>query len=380
MAGELERQAAQLLTVGFQGYALGDDLKKLLDRGVAGVILFSRNIEGAEQVAQLIGDIKRYAGRPLWVALDQEGGVVARLRRGFTEFPPMRAVGARNDAALAERVGRVLGRELRAVGVDVNFAPVLDVDTNPENPVIGSRSFSRDPNVVARLGVALARGMEAEGVASCGKHFPGHGDTSQDSHWELPRLPHALARLEQVELVPFVAWAEARLASVMTAHVVFEPLDPVYPATMSRAVLHGLLREKLGYRGLVVSDDLEMKAIASHYGYEDAIVRGLDAGVDNFLCCHSADVAHGLIDALSRAVQAGRAPRERLGEACGRASAFAERWARPFEEPRLEVLAAQDHLELARDILLHGAPGLAEQCADPTERSERGNASVRAPS
>ena len=147
----------------------------------------------------------------------------------------------------------------------MNYAPVLDVDTNPENPVIGSRSFGRTPELVSELGVALAEGLESVGVAACGKHFPGHGDTQQDSHLELPRLAHSLERLEQVELAPFAAAIAAGIPALMTAHVIFEPLDPVYPATMSRAVLHGLLREKLGYDGLVVSDDLEMRAIADHY-------------------------------------------------------------------------------------------------------------------
>ncbi len=371
MTSELDWRAAQLLTVGFQGRALGDDLKKLLDRGVSGVVLFARNIDTAEQVASLIGDIKRYAARPLFVAIDQEGGLVARLRKGFSRLPPMRAVGSLDDVALTERVGRLLGRELRAVGVDVNFAPVLDVDTNPDNPVIGNRSLSRDAATVARLGVALGRGIEAEGVASCGKHFPGHGDTAQDSHLELPRLPHSRERLEAVELVPFRAWADAKLASVMTAHVIFEPIDAGYPATMSRPVLHGLLRERLGYEGLVISDDLEMKAIADHFGYEDAAVRGVLAGVDNFLCCHTASVAHRIVDALTDAVRAGRIPEERLDEAQRRVGAFAERWARPAEEPRLEVLASDDHLECVREILGRIPPGLAEMGDDPTEIMDR---------
>jgi beta-N-acetylhexosaminidase len=372
MTSELDWRAAQLLTVGFQGRALGDDLKKLLDRGVSGVVLFARNIEAPEQVAALIGDIKRYAARPLFVALDQEGGLVARLRKGFTRLPPMRAVGSLDDVALAERVGRLLGRELRAVGVDVNFAPVIDVDTNPGNPVIGSRSLSRDAATVARLGVALGRGIESEGVASCGKHFPGHGDTAQDSHLELPRLPHAIERLDAVELVPFRAWAEAGLASVMTAHVIFEPIDTAYPATMSRPVLQDLLRARLGYEGLVFSDDLEMKAIADHYGYEDAVVFGVLAGVDNFLCCHTAALAHRIVDALTEAVRAGRVPAQRLDDAYRRVDTFVRRWARPAEPPRLEVLASDEHLDCVREIYERVATGLAEMRLTETGLGEIG--------
>lgn len=371
MHRELERQAARLLTVGFYGQELSDTLKRLLDRGVGGVVLFARNVGTAEEVARLIRDIKAYAGRPLIVGLDQEGGLVARLRQGFTRIPPMRAVGALNDVGVAERVGRVLGRELRAVGVDLNYAPVLDIDTNPDNPIIGNRSFSRDPEVVARLGVALARGIEAEGVASCGKHFPGHGDTSQDSHQELPHLPHALERLEQVELVPFRAAVEARLASIMTAHVVFDALDRDYPATMSRAVLHGILREKMGYDGLIITDDLEMKAIAEHYGYEEAAVRGLLAGVDCFLCCHTAEVAHQLVDTWVAAVDSGRVPAERLLDAHARVEGFTRTWARPPGEPRLEVLQCDEHIACVAHVLENVDASEAALGEDPTEIMER---------
>lgn len=371
MSKERERQAARLLTVGFYGQELDDTLKALLDRGVGGVVLFARNVGSAEQVARLIGDIKTYAGRPLCVGLDQEGGLVARLREGFTRVPPMRAVGAVGDPGLAERIGRLLGRELRAVGVDLNYAPVLDIDTNPDNPIIGNRSFSRDPQVVAELGIALARGIESEGVASCGKHFPGHGDTSQDSHQELPRLPHAMERLERVELVPFRAAVQAGLASIMTAHVVFEAIDPEYPATMSRPVLHGILRERMGYQGLIITDDLEMKAIADHYGYEEAAIRGLEAGVDNFLCCHTAEVAHQIIDTWLRAVDSGRVPYERLVDATERVEAFVRRWARPAEPPRLDVLQCQEHLSWVEEVLARVDPSQAALGEDPTEIMER---------
>ncbi len=371
MTSELQGRAAKLLTVGFYDHRLGDELKKLLDSGVAGVVLFGRNIDTPEQVATLIADIKRYAGRPLFVGLDQEGGLVARLRKGFTRLPPMRAVGSLEDEALAERVGQLLGRELRAVGVDINYAPVLDIDTNPKNPIIGNRSLSRDPETVARLGVALGRGIESAGVASCGKHFPGHGDTAQDSHQELPRLPHSRERLEEVELVPFRAWVKAKLASIMTAHVIFEPIDSEFPATMSRPVLHGILREAMGYEGLIITDDIEMKAIADHYGYDEAAIRGVNAGVDNFLCCHTADVAHQLIRTVAGAVEGGRIPLERLVDANERVEAFTQRWARPAEEPRFADLASDAHLAVVEEILRRVDPALAEMGEDPTEIMER---------
>ena len=372
MSLDLETQAARLFSVGFQGKAVSDDLARLLARGVGGVIVFSRNVGPPAEVAELTFAIKRRAGRPITIALDQEGGKVARLRQGFSELPSMRALGNTGSPALAREVGALIGRELRAVGFDMNYAPVLDVDTNPENPVIGSRAFGRTPELVSEFGVALASGLESVGVAACGKHFPGHGDTNQDSHLQLPRLPHSLARLEQVELRPFAAAIAAGIPSLMTAHVIFEPLDPVYPATMSRAVLHGLLREKMGYDGLVVSDDLEMRAIADHYAVEETVVCGLDAGVDQFLCCHTAELAHRAIEAVVHAVERGTLSREALSRANRRIQAFSERYARAaLHDPDLSVLRCEAHLALIERIA-----GGAE-AADPTAvmaqiRPERG--------
>ena len=350
----LDRDIASLFIVGFHGKTPSPEVKELVARGVHGVILFSRNVEDAEQVAALVAELKRLAGRPLLVAVDQEGGRVARLRapQGFTELPPMRAVGEHGDEPLAREVGALLGRELRAVGIDQDYAPVVDVDTNPANPVIGDRAFSRDPERVGRLGAALALGLQAEGVAACAKHFPGHGDTSQDSHVDLPRLGADvdLARLRRVELPPFRALARAGVAAVMTAHVVFEALDPRRPATLSPAVMR-LLREEAGFQGCAVSDDLEMKAVAEHFPLEEAAPGAVLAGVDALLVCHRADVQHRAIDLVRAAVEDGRIPRARLEEARGRVAGLL-RWAGPPPDParvraRLRTAA---HLALAASI------------------------------
>lgn len=369
---ERKREAATLLTVGFHGRELCDPLRRLLDCGVSGVVLFSRNIGTSHEVAQLIRSIKEYAGRPLYIGVDQEGGVVQRLRDGFTRIPPMRALGTIDDTVLVERLGRLVGKELRAVGVDVNYAPVLDVDTNPNNPVIGSRSFSRDPEVVGRLGVAFGRGLQAMGVAACGKHFPGHGDTAQDSHCDLPRLSHTMERLRAVELVPFRAFAEAELASVMTAHVLFEAVDSEHPATMSQEVLTGVLRQEIGYQGLVVSDDLEMKAIADHYGQEQAAILGVNAGVDNFLCCHTEDVAHSFIDTVARAAHEGVILQRRFVEAQGRMARFLDDWARPASSAAALLEApgeddSYDASELLEEIVRRADPSSLGTGRDPTE-------------
>lgn len=325
----LDVACAGLFFVGFEGTTPSPEVKELVRRGVGGVVLFARNVETAGQVAALTAELKRAAGRPLLVAVDQEGGRVARLRpaQGFSAVPPMRAIGEAGDLALAREVGALLGREIRAVGIDQDYAPVVDVDSNPANPVIGDRSLGRDPERVGRLGAALAAGLQAEGVAACAKHFPGHGDTSQDSHLELPRLPHALARLEAVELPPFRALAAAGVASMMTAHVVFDALDPGRPATASAAVMR-LLREGCRYDGAVLSDDLEMKAVADHYPLDGFVPEVLRAGVDGLLVCRRAEVAHRAVDALRGAVERGEVARERLAEA-GRRIGRLVAWAAP---------------------------------------------------
>ncbi len=342
MAPELYRQCARMVMAGFPGTSPTDELNRLIDDGLFGAILFKRNVVEARQVAALNRALKERAGRAFLVAVDQEGGRVARLQGPpFTRLPPMRVLGERGDDAQIERAGKLLALELAATGFDWDFAPVLDVDTNPKNPVIGDRSFHRDAEKVARYGVKLARGLEAGGIASCGKHFPGHGDTHEDSHHKLPRLPHDLARLRAVELVPFRAYAEAGLASLMTAHVIFEAVEPGVPATMSARVLQGVLRDELGFHGVLVSDDLEMKAIADHYSIEDAAVQGAIAGIDLFLVCHQAERQRRVIEALVRAVESGALSRARVAEANGRLDLLARRF---FHAP-VDLFAQLDRPE-----------------------------------
>ncbi len=326
---DLSAAAARLLCVGFAGKVRDPDIDRPIERGVGGVVLFSRNAGDPAEVAELTCRLKQHAGRPLLVAVDQEGGSVARLRTGFTRVPAFRALGERRNATLARELGKVMGSELAAVGIDWDFAPVLDIDTNPRNPVIGARSLGAEPALVAELGVAFAQGLADAGVAACAKHFPGHGDTHQDSHLHLPRLPHPLERLERVELAPFRAAVAAGIPTIMVAHVVFEALDHESPASMSPAVVGELLRGRLGYRGLVVTDDLEMKAIADHFTLEEAVVRGLEAGVDVFLVCQSSELSHRAIDAIVRAVESGRVSEATLDGALERVTALAARFARP---------------------------------------------------
>jgi beta-N-acetylhexosaminidase len=298
---------ASPLWVGFEGKTLPAALSRWLARGeVGGVVLFSRNIESPAQVGELCREIRSAAGRgnplPL-IAVDQEGGRVARFKEPpFTWFPPARACSlfcCRNES-VAEGLGAATASELRAVGIDVNFAPVLDVDSNPANPVIGDRAFSEDPRTAAALGIAFAKGSLSRGILPVGKHFPGHGDTSADSHEELPVVRAGRQTLLRRELLPFRRAARAGIPALMTAHVMYPALDRALPATLSRKILHDLLREQLRFRGAVLSDALEMKAIADRYGIGKAASLAVTAGCDVVLVCRGESVQAEAIDRLAR--------------------------------------------------------------------------------
>ncbi len=303
----MRQDVGQVLWFGFTGTTLPAALRAQLDAGdVGATILFKRNLTftaepGGPELCDLDAlealdrTLHRAApdGTPALVAIDQEGGVVQRVRAPATQWPPMlqhAGIAEPEDAAIAERVGRAVGDELRALGVDIDFAPVLDIHTNPANPIIGDRAFGTDAASAARRALAFARGLDAAGILACGKHFPGHGDTTTDSHLELPRIDHGWDRLLAVELAPFRAAAAANLPMLMTAHVVFAALDATRPATLSPAVITDLLRGKLGYRGVIVSDDLDMRAIADTMGVDAAAIGAIRAGCDVLLLCR--DEAH----------------------------------------------------------------------------------------
>jgi beta-N-acetylhexosaminidase len=296
---------AELLIVGFEGLRAPDDLLARVAAGrVGGVILFARNLGSPIEVAQLVDGLGRAAppGPALIVSIDQEGGRVQRLKSPLTEWPPMARLGERGDEALTESVGRALGEELRLFGFNMDFAPVLDVRTNPQNQVIGDRAFGASAAQVERHALAFWRGLEAAGVRGCGKHFPGHGDTLQDSHLELPRVERSIAELREVELKPFARAADAGMPMIMTAHVVYPNVDQK-PATMSAAWIDELLRRDLGFRGVVVSDDLDMKAVAGRFSVEEVVRESLAAGVDCFLACRDPEVQRLAEEALVKAAR-----------------------------------------------------------------------------
>jgi beta-N-acetylhexosaminidase len=283
----LRRRIGQLLIAGFNGEQIPVELAALArEFGLGGVILFTRNIVEPAQVADLSFEATRLTpDAPAWVSVDQEGGRVARLKAPFTEWPSMATLGRAGDPRLAERFARALAQELRAVGITLDFAPVLDVHTNARNPVIGDRALASTAAEVGRLGATIVRALQGEGVAACGKHFPGHGDTSTDSHLELPLVEHPPERLREVEFLPFRAAIDARVATIMTAHVFVPALDDQRPATLSRRIVTDLLRGELGFDGVIVSDDLEMKALAADHAVPDAAVLAVEAGCDALLIC-----------------------------------------------------------------------------------------------
>jgi beta-N-acetylhexosaminidase len=280
---ERKRRAGQRLIMGLRGPSLDQEQRRFITEvQPGGFILFARNIEGAEQVAELNRELVDLcpADRPPLLSLDQEGGRVLRLKA--TPWPSMRVLGNADNLGLTGQVARAMSDELRATGFNLNFAPVCDVDSNPKNPVIGDRSFGPSPAAVARHALAFMEGAHSRGVIACAKHFPGHGDTSVDSHYALPVVDKELGELREVELPPFAAMVNAGVGMVMTSHVLFPDLDRDLPCTLSEKVLKRLLRGELGYGGVVISDDLEMKAVRGRWPVPDVLELATRAGVDLF--------------------------------------------------------------------------------------------------
>jgi beta-N-acetylhexosaminidase len=285
-----------------------------------GAILFKKNLPSIESTARLTSSLLEAAPRdmPPFIGVDQEGGRVKRLPAPALELPPMRKLSAAGDLDLVLRTARAVAAELSALGFNVNFAPVLDVNTEAENPVIGDRAFGSDARTVMRYGVAYVRGLQSKGVIACGKHFPGHGDTKKDSHHDLPVVHHPRARLDQVELPPFRAAIGAGLGALMSAHVVYEAIDPGVPATLSRSICASILRAELGFEGVLFSDDLTMQAIAARFPIEEAAVEAVWAGCDALLICGNQDLQERAHDALTRRAEKDAKFRDRCVEAVTR--------------------------------------------------------------
>ncbi len=328
----MEEKVGQMFLVGFkenlgqQATTVNHQARKLIEEyHVGGIILFGRNIQNPKQVGQLNNDLQKLALSsspriPLFISVDQEGGKVARITRGVTQFPGNMALGATRDPLLAYEAGKWMGTELRAMGINLNLAPSLDVNNNPQNPIIGVRSFGDDPKLVAEMGTSMIRGFHDGNVLTAVKHFPGHGDTKLDTHIDLPQVPHSRERLEKVELVPFREAVKSDADMVMTTHITFPAIDPTpgLPATLSKKVLTGLLRKELGFDGVIVTDDMEMGAIAENFGTSVAAVRAIQAGADVILVGHSLNKQEKAIKAVKQAVEEGILSEKRIDESVRR--------------------------------------------------------------
>jgi beta-N-acetylhexosaminidase len=343
-----------LAIVGFSGHSAPDELRRLVaDFDLGGVIYFPRNIVEPRQVAELSREVAGLSRSwPLWISVDQEGGRVARLKRPFTEWPPAETLGKSGDEHLAERFATALAAELTAVGINLDYAPVLDIRTNPKNAVIGDRALAERADVVARLGAVIIRALQRGGVAACGKHFPGHGDTLADSHDELPIVEHDRARLEAVECLPFRRAVAEQVATIMTAHVLVPAIDD-RPASLSPVIVTDLLKQTLGFDGVVISDDLGMKAISASTPKPDAARSAIAAGCDAVLLCHeAAEEQVGILEALIHAGESGELPVLRIEDAFRRQERVKNRRRAPAPAPpaALDVVGCAVHQAVAAEM------------------------------
>ena len=321
----LAEKVGQLFQVGFHSKTIDKEIEDLIKNyHIGGVIYFSRNIENLKQTSSLSKNLQELAlnsgaGIPLFISVDQEGGKVRRIK-DLTYFPANIEIGATGDKKISRKAAAVTAKELKELGINVNLAPVLDVNNNPSNPVIGSRSFGADPELVAEMGVAYIEGLQGQGVVATAKHFPGHGDTAVDSHFELPVINHDRERLDQIELYPFKRAIEAGVDSIMVAHIYFSNIESEagIPATLSKAVLNNLLREELNFDGVIITDDLEMGAITNFFGTAAAAVKTIEAGSDIVLISHSYDKQKQAIEAVIAAVENGRISEKRIEESLKR--------------------------------------------------------------
>ncbi len=365
----IEQKIGQLVMATLPGTVVNDAVAThLRDGQYGGVVLFSRNIVSVEQTRAMtaaIHEICTLDGLPPLIGVDQEGGRVRRLMPEATATPSAMALGATGDAALVERVGAAVGRELRALGINTDFAPVADVNNNPRNPVIGTRSFGESPERVGAMVVAFADGLRVAGVAATAKHFPGHGDTHVDSHLDLPTIPHDLDRLRAVELAPFAAAIDAGVPLVMTSHIRFPTLEPDgLPATLSRRILHDLLRDEMGFDGVVITDAMVMHAIDDTYGIVAGSVRAIIAGNDLVEpLLHESAVVAGLLEAVSD----GRLPMAQV-DASVRRILHLKQWLAEQPAVALDVVGA--HRPLVQEAaeasvtLLDARPGALPLASD----------------
>ncbi|MBL8076126.1 MAG: beta-N-acetylhexosaminidase [Nitrospira sp.] len=349
-------QIGQLFMMGFDGTIVSADLASFIkEYQPGGVILFARNLESTEQIVDLTNDLQRCSPHsPLLISIDQEGGRVSRLPKEFTIFPPCEILGQCHSSELAYAAAATTAKELAAVGINMNMSPVLDVNSNPSNPVIGDRAFGRTPDLVSEMGLATVGGLQDNRVVACGKHFPGHGDTTSDSHKELPIVTASRDRLERIEFPPFRRAVAIGVATMMTAHVQYQALDEQRPATLSPTIISKFLRQELYYDGVVLTDDLEMHAIIDHYGIGDAAVLAIQAGCDMPLICKDRNRVITAMQAVTKAVTSSDISSQRLAQSLARIRRLKDRYLLPYRpitisDARLAV-GCRSHRALLRSI------------------------------
>lgn len=312
----LDEKIGQLVMVGLDGYVASDQAKSMVTNGkVGGFILYKNNVQNADQTTKLLNDLKAAnAGNatPLFLSVDQEGGRIDRLP--FTALPTNRAIGKVNNTAFSKEVGTCLGEELKAFGFNMDFAPVLDVDSNPHNPVIGDRSFGPAAALVSKLGIATMEGIRSQRIVPVVKHFPGHGDTSVDSHKALPTVSKSKEELKKLELIPFADAIAKDADVVMVAHILLPKLDKEYPSSQSKAIMTDLLRGELNFKGVVITDDMTMGAVIQNDSIGAAAVRSIQAGSDILLVAHEYDKETEVLQALKKSVQDGKVAASRIDE------------------------------------------------------------------
>jgi beta-N-acetylhexosaminidase len=356
---DAKNRLGELFITGFSGLELSDETSAFLTQArIGGVILFAPNYENPGQLAELTNQIQECrSDLPLWITVDQEGGRVQRFKRPFTKIPDAQVVGSVATPKLAFDLAEMVARELKAVGVNVNFAPVADIATNPKNPVIGARAYGATEEHVSRLVTGIVRGHLVTGVQPCVKHFPGHGDTSTDSHFALPRVDTPLEVLSEREFRPFVKAFKSRCSMVMTAHILNSKVDPDFPATLSKKWISGILRKELRYTKLIITDDMEMKAITDHFGAEDAPRLAIEAGCDLLIYRSEAACRHAYA-ALAKALESGKLAPELVITAAERSRSIKRDTIQPYEPVSVtevgQKIGAAESAALAQKIEASG--------------------------
>lgn len=347
----------QHMLIGISGGSLTSEEKKfIVDNNVSGVVLFARNCIEPKQIRELCAEIQSLRHQmadkaPLFIGIDMEGGRVHRLKAPFTQWPPLKMIGDLDAPTVAFHFAQRMGTELVSVGINLDFAPCIDVFTNPKNTVIGDRAISSDPHQVEKMCSALVRGYIKSGVLSCAKHFPGHGNTIIDSHEELPVEEADMKRLNAVELIPFRKALRSRVDMVMTSHILFKNIDPKWPVTLSEVFLKDLIRDDLRYRGLIITDDLDMKALVKHYDKELIPVRAMQAGADLLLYCNEPDSPPIAIESLVSALAQGQLEKKNLEQSHQKILEVKKVKLfnpdpRPFDEAK-EIIGSEEHNYIA---------------------------------